>query len=156
MRPTKLLALALLATITSCSRDGALFRWDRPHVAFERLPIRDSTTCRFRQALIAQMDKAGSDDHQQVRYYPGNEDEADTVAFADLNTDTPKIVANGGQGPLQVLYRHDRVIGLMNPLSFHSEIEIFTIFLDSGVVLHSVQHELGRMPSGVMEMGFCN
>jgi hypothetical protein len=76
------------------------------------------------------MDKAGSDNHQQVRYYGGKEDEADTVAFADLNTDAPKIVANGGQGPLQVLYRHDRVIGLMNPLSFHSEIEIFTIFLD--------------------------
>ena len=150
------LAVALLASTTSCSVDGAFFRWDRPHFAFGHLPIRDSATCRFKQSMLARMDKGSSDNHQQVEYYKGKEDEADTVAFADLDTDTPKIVANNGQGPLQLLYRHDRAIGLINPLSYHSEIEIFTIFLDSGVILHSVQHEMLGTPSGVMEMGFCN
>jgi hypothetical protein len=90
-----------------------------------------------------------------VKYYKSKEDEADTLVFSDLDTDSPKVVANNGQGPLQLQYRHDRAIGLMNPLSYHPEIEIFTIFTDSGVVLHSTQHYLLGSSSGVMEMGFC-
>ena len=150
MRPAKFFIVALFVCTTCCSR-GVIFKWDRPHIDSLPLPIKSSATCSFRQALAATMD------NDQVRYSRGAENEADTVAFSDLDTDTPKMVANLGQSSLRVASRARGVVGLVNtPNAAAGTIEVYMIFTESGVVVRTAQYRLLGTPFATMEMGFCH
>ena len=157
------------ASPSSVSGDN-LFVWTRPISPLLKLPITQSATCRFKKVVDVTFRKKLSswdrifakeyvpdDPNEPERvYYSHDEDEADTVAFLDLDTNAPKVRSNNGQASLQVLYR---VEGRMLTL-VHTETgaEVYTIFLDKGVVILSQHEESVLMggPSGVLEMGYCN
>jgi hypothetical protein len=160
---TRLLSIGFLVCMVLGQDPEGLkpfFTWERPRFVAARLPIRKSATCRFKQSLIAQFLDSHPDGHLQVQYASAIGDEADTVSFVDLDTSIPKVVSNGGQAVLQVLYRNGSEISLLNRRGLTPGIgqgtEVYTIFTDSGVILHATQHRLLRVPSGVTEMGYCN
>jgi hypothetical protein len=73
--------------------------WDRP-IAVAHLPIAKSTTCRIKKSLAVSYSKKITNEEldppERVYYDAGDEDEADTVAFVDLDTKSPKVQSNGG------------------------------------------------------------
>jgi len=161
--------LASLALVSGCLKPGArqsktLFVWDRP-VAFARLPIAKSTTCRIKKSLAAYYSKTITNEEpdppERVYYEAGDEDEGDTVAFVDLDTKSPKVQSNGGQAPLSVLSDDGVTLQLINRRGLEpgpgGGTEIYTIFRDKGVVLHSLQKTAFLVgPFGTLEMGYCN
>lgn len=163
LAPTIFCGLTLLsAPVLSQNSDQPkpFFTWDRPRFVLDRLSIGNSATCRFKHSVITQVRNVGANGHPQVQYASANGDEADTVSFVDLKTDMPKVVSNSGQAQLQVLFRTGSEISLLNREALRPGLgqgtEIYMIFTDSGVILHTTQHRLLTQPSGVTEMGFCN
>jgi hypothetical protein len=140
-----------------------LFVWNRPASPAANLPIGQTATCRFKKGLAASFQKVSTKEEpngpERVYYMASDENEADTVAFLDLDTNTPKVQSNGGQAPLKVLYKDGKMLTLIHtaqrPLSGGTE--VYTIFRDKGIVIMSQQQDaLDIGPLGVIEMGYCN
>jgi hypothetical protein len=160
---------------SSASSADNLFVWNRPPSPLLKLPITQSATCRFKKVLDVSFRKKFSgwdrmlarlgqgklipddpNEPERVYYSAHDEDEADTVAFLDLDTNAPKVQSNNGQAALQVLYRDPQMLTLIHTEA--GDTEVYTIFLDKGVVTLS-QHENSVImggPFGVLEMGYCN
>lgn len=137
-----------------------MFVWHRPIQFPINLPITQSATCRFRKSLAAGFTKAATDNKSHIpegiSYSADDEDEADTVTFMDLDTRSPKVRTNGGQSPLQVLYSDPQMLTLATAYS-GGDVELYTIFRNEGVVIHSAQKASPVIgPFGLMEMGYCN
>jgi len=94
---------------------------------------------------------------ERMYYSASDEDEADTVAFVDLDTDSPKVRSNGGQASLKVIYRDEDMLTLVHTAEEPQTVETYTIFPNKGVVILSQQKNEALIgPFGVMEMGYCD
>jgi hypothetical protein len=134
---TFLAALSVCALVTlGCSKptakrappslaSGGIFAWIRPVSPLIKLPITQSATCRFKKSLNATFQKNVSgtfsekyipdpDESERVYYFVYDEDETDTVAFVDLDTNAPKVQSNAGQTSLQVIYRDAETLTLIH------------------------------------------
>lgn len=156
--------LAAFAMLGCSKPSEDLFVWERPASPLPpKLPITQSATCRFKKGIAVGFHKkfpVGSDPNgpERVYYSTSDENEADTVAFLDLDTNAPKVQSNNGQASLQVLYRDARMLTLVHtdPPSLGGP-EVYSIFLEKGVVILSQHHDDGFLgPFGVLEMGYCN
>src|ERR1700722_3225229 len=95
------------ASVSIGSNDN-LFVWDRPTSPVVKLPITQSATCRFKKGVAVSFHRFSTEPPtapERIYYSMSDEDESDTVAFFDLDTNSPKVQSIGGQAPLQVLYR---------------------------------------------------
>ena len=172
-RTVLLCAMLTLLSATSCQKRSSapvakrdtdnIFVWNRPAFTVENRPIAKSATCRFKQSLDSTYYKRITDEEPNPppRIYYGNtpEDEADTVAFVDLDTDHPSVQSNGGQAPLAVLGSSADQIHVANKkgLAGLNAVEIYTIFRDSGVIIHTKQWRNPLLgPFATLEMGYCN
>src|SRR5580698_6085821 len=133
-------------TSVSIGSNDNLFVWDRPTSPVVKLPITQSATCRFKKGVAVSFHRFSTEPPtapERIYYSMSDEDEADKVAFFDLDTDAPKVRSNGGQSSLQVLYRGGRMLTLVHtadvPLS--GDTEVYTIFLDKGVVILNQQQD---------------
>jgi hypothetical protein len=149
------------ASVSIGSSDN-LFVWDRPASPLLKLPITQSATCSFKKGIAVSFHRFSTEPPtapERIYYSMSDEDEADKVAFFDLDTDAPKVRSNGGQSSLQVLYRGGRMLTLVHtadvPLS--GDTEVYTIFLDKGVVILNQQQDAELIgPLGATLMGYCN
>jgi hypothetical protein len=102
---------------SSASSDN-LFVWNRPIYPLPmKLPITQSATCRFKKGLAVSFERLKTDEPnapERVYYSASDENEADTVAFLDLDTNAPKVQSNGGQASLKVLYKDGQMLTLIN------------------------------------------
>ena len=147
---------------------GGIFAWNRPASPLIKLPITQSATCKFKKSLNATFRKNVSstfaekyipddpDESERVYYFVYDEDETDTVAFVDLDTNAPKVQSNAGQTSLQVIYRDAGMLTLIH--AEPSDTIVYTIFLNKGVVTLSQHKNSGIIggPYGVLAMGYCN
>jgi hypothetical protein len=155
-----------LMCLISCSkppgqRSDNLFVWDRPSVTPNNLPITQSATCRFKNGLAASFDAELSNKEpnppRRIYYSQSDEDEANTVSFVDLDTKTPKVQSNGGQGALVVVSDVGGQLTLLNLARAGDGAELYTIFRNTGIVIYSQQKNSAFLgPFGVLEMGYCN
>jgi len=77
--------------------------------------------------------------------------------FLILDTSTPKVQSNGGQASLKVLYKDRQLVTLVHSGDSSDGSEVYSIFLDKGVVILSQQKDALLIgPFGVIEMGYCN
>jgi hypothetical protein len=149
------------ASVSTGSNDN-LFVWDRPASPLPNLPITRSATCRFKKGIAVSFHRLSTEPPtapERIFYSADDEDESDTVAFVDLDTDTPKVQSNGGQGLLRVLYKDARMLTLTHTAAAPSPggTEVYTIFLDKGVVILSQQQDAPLIgPLGATLMGYCN
>jgi hypothetical protein len=156
-----MLTLAALAANGCSKSSGDLFVWDRPTTPRPpKLPITQSASCRFKKTFAVGFYEFPGDPNRPRRvYYSASDgDEADTVAFLDLDTNAPKVRSNGGQESLKVLYKGVRTLTLIHAAEDPFETtEVYTIFLDKGVVILSQQGDAAMLgPYGEIEMGYCN
>jgi len=141
---------------------GTLFVWDRPASPVPSLPITRSATCKFKKGVAVSFHRLSGEPPsapERIYYSADDEDQSDTVAFVDLDTDAPKVQSNGGQGSLEVLYKDARVLTMIHtaPAPQPGGTEVYTIFLDKGVVILSQQQDTpGIGPLGTELMGYCN
>ena len=140
-----------------------IFVWSRPEFPIDNRPLGKSATCLFKQSLDATYYKriTNAEPNPPARIYYGNgpENEADTVSFIDLDTGHPTVQSNGGRAPLLVLTSSANQISLVNKngLGTAEAVEIYTIFRDSGVVVHTKQWRNPLLgPFSTLEMGYCN
>lgn len=149
------------ASITIGSSDN-LFVWDRPTSASLKLPITQSATCRFKKGVAVSFHRFNTEPPtapERIFYSMSDEDESDTVAFLDLDTNAPKVQSNGGPASLQVLYRGGQILTLIHTAAAPEpgDTEVYTIFLDRGVVILSQQQDAPQVgPLGSTLMGYCN
>lgn len=174
----KFIGLAILLFLAGCSRpvsrqasssstqaaqNDDLFEWSRPIRFPINLPIAQSATCSFKKSVgvafhaadPSNPDDANSRLFKGISYSVSDEDEADTVAFIDLDTRTPKVRSNNGQATLRVLYNDEYTVTVAHTVG--STTEMYTVFRRQGVVIYS-QHQNAEVigPFGVIEMGYCN
>lgn len=154
--------LALAACVMlGCSKSADLFVWNRPILAGSHLPLAQSATCRFKKSLAVSFQKVVTKEEpnspERIYYSAGDENESDTVSFLDLDTKTPKVQSNGGQASLSVVNDDGQTLTLLNIQPGSSTAEMYTIFRNTGIVIHSQQkNSLFIGPFGVIEMGYCN
>jgi hypothetical protein len=117
--PYSFAALAM----ASCSRPASddFFVWNRPRYPFSNLPIVKSATCSFKKEVSVGFRNRSPlsgepKESERVYYSASDEDESDTVAFVDLDTNGPKVQSNNGQGSLRVEYRDGRTLTISIPL----------------------------------------
>jgi len=141
--------------------DDPLFVWDRPVLIPTNLPITKSATCRFKAGLAVSYEKKITNQELsppgRVYYSESNEDEANTVSFVDLDTRSPKVQSNGGQGNLEVVNDSGEIVTVLNHPPGADGAELYTIFRKTGIVIYSQQKDsLPIGPFGVIAMGYCN
>jgi hypothetical protein len=138
-----------------------LFVWDRPTSPSLRLPITQSATCKFKKGVAVSFHRFNTEPPtapERIYYSMSDEDESDTVAFLDLDTDAPKVQSNSGPASLQVLSRDGQMLTLIHTaaLPLSGGTEVYTIFLDKGVVILTQQQNVALVgPLGTMLMGYC-
>ena len=138
-----------------------MFVWDRPKSPLLKLPITQSATCKFKKGFAVSFHKFNTEPPtapERIYYSMSDEDESDTVAFLDLDTDAPKVQSNGGQASLQVRSRDGKMLTLIHTaaLPLSGGTEVYTIFLDKGVVILSQQQNAAFVgPLGTVLMGYC-
>jgi hypothetical protein len=149
------------ASISIGSSDN-LFVWDRPASRPPKLPITNSSTCSFKKGVAVSFHRFNTEPPtvpERIYYSLSDEDESDTVTFLDLDTNAPKVQSNGGQASLQVLYRSGQMLTLIHTAASPTtgDTEVYTIFLDKGVVILSQQQDAQQVgPLGSTLMGYCN
>jgi len=161
--PLVVFALGAFIMVGCSKPSDDLFVWNRPISSLPiKLPITQSATCSFKKGLAVGFHKKlplanDANGAEQVYYSTSDENEGDTVAFLDLDTNAPKVVSNGGQASLKVLYRDGQMLTLFHSSDPSTGTEEYTIFLDKGVVILSQQKDAPLIgPFGVIEMGYCN
>ena len=146
----------------SIGSNNNLFVWDRPASPLPKLPITNSATCSFKKGVAVSFHRFNTEPPsapERIFYSLSDEDESDTVAFLDLDTNAPKVQSNGGQALLQVLYRGGQMLTLIHAAAGPAigDTEVYTIFLDKGVVILSQQQDAQPVgPLGTTLMGYCN
>jgi hypothetical protein len=162
--PLAVLIIAAFAMLGCSKSSDDLFILDRPILPLPiKLPITQSATCSFKKGFSVSFHKKfpmGTDpsETERVYYSASDEIETDTVAFLDLDTNAPKVRSNGGQEPLQVLYRGGKTLTLIHAAaSPFASTEVYTLFPEKGVVILSQQGDAAFIvPFGEIEMGYCN
>src|SRR5689334_23306643 len=100
---------------------GYLFTWAKPAAIPLNLPIRQSATCSFKKSLAVGFRKDDGDKNNKlpvgISYVAGDESEADTVAFVDLDTQSPKLRSNNGQATVAVLHSDAEAITVIHSAS---------------------------------------
>jgi hypothetical protein len=149
-------------TSVSIGASDNLFVWDRPASPLPKLPITNSATCSFKKGVAVSFHRFNTEPPtapERIFYSLSDEDEADTVAFLNLDTDAPQVRSNGGLASLQVLYRGGQMLTLIHRAAGPTigDTEVYTIFLDKGVVILSQQQDAPQVgPLGTTLMGYCN
>lgn len=143
-----------------------IFAWTRPNFPLgNHLPLGQSATCRFKHSMLAMhfQDRATNDAEARIHYSSDSEDEADTISFTNLDTDSPTVQSSGGQGKLLVAAASAELWVLINRTGLNGPgylgepaAEVYTLFKKAGVVVHHGAHMGLAGPAGSLEMGYCN
>jgi len=152
-------------TFQPSAPSGDLFAWERPTLPPPKLPITQSATCSFKKGLAVSFERPSTwkgppgsvqvPAPNRIYYSQSDENEADTVAFLDLDTKRPMVLSNGGQASLSVVYDDGQRLTLLN--SQQAGAEMYTIFRNDAVVIYTQQKESGNLgPFGVIMMGYCH
>ncbi len=91
-------------------------------------------------------------DRDTKKLLASNEGNSGTIILAGLDTDTPTLRANAGEGKLQVLRRTENVIWLLEPPS--DSVNLWTYFRKERVIIQSKQYSLNG-PFALLEIGSC-
>ena len=133
MRATSFAVVVILGLELLCIRLGAD-------------PQQSISVCQMEKTAIVEQDR---DTKKLVASSEGN---TGTIILAGLDTDSPTLRANAGEGKLQVLRRTENVIWLLEPPS--DSVNLWTYFKKEKVIIQSKQYSLNG-PFALLEIGSC-
>ncbi len=123
--------------------------------------ITDSATCRFQKSFNTFYTKKITNSEltppSRIYYNIGDDNEADTVTFVDLDTNFPKVKVNTGESALTIIQNtpENITLGKTDPAS--GGIVVYNIFKKEGIlVYYDSRNFLLIGPTGTLEMGYCN
>lgn len=147
--------LAILFLAACAPKDSFEFSYERSEGILPPLPIEDSTTCTFN--FIHNVDY--DEEADKLNFSFSQQKNLISIAFIDLNTESPKSKGNNGQSEL-IKLRDDETSFLLaeaTPLSNGTTI-IYEIFKDENVATwtKSYKFPFGGPPLGMISIGFCD
>jgi len=152
----------------SSSNNENLFVWNPPQdiLMSPSTNITDSATCRFKKSFNTFFEKKITNSElnplERIYYNIGDDNEADTVTFVDLNTEHPKVKTNSGQSELTVLNNNSDTITLIDlngiNISPDHAFSTYKLFKKKGILIYSDASDrfVFTGPTGTLEMGYCH
>ncbi|GEM_PF-6631419 len=152
----------------SSGNNENLFVWEPPQdiLMSPSTNITDSATCRFKKSFNTFFEKKITNSElnppERIYYIIGDDNEADTVTFVDLNTEHPKVKTNSGESELTVLNDNPDTITLIDLGGINDPAHGFStykLFKKKGILIYSGAIDyftiIGPI-TGTLEMGYCN
>ncbi len=151
------------------ANDESLFVWEPPQdiLMSPSTNITDSATCRFKKSFNTFFEKKITNSElnppERIYYNIGDDNEADTVTFIDLNTEHPKVKTNSGESELTVLNNNSDTITMIDLSGISSSLDhafsTYKLFKKKGILIYSDASDKVMViigPTGTLEMGYCH
>jgi len=137
------------------------FTYPRPKANSYNIPITQSATCYFQRFSSVQFkdpnDSFAKDETKKIIYNSSEDSKPNIIAFVDLDTENPKLTANGGQGELVKIIDNDAMVAMIekSPLQIGANTIVYTIYKKEGIATWTKQYMLLTTPYAHVAMGYC-
>lgn len=138
-----------------------VFSYTRPKSNGYNVPITLSATCYFQRfSSVKYKDPENSfaaSDTKKIIYESSEDSKPNIVAFVDLDKESPKLTANGGQGELLKVIDNDEMVAMVekSPLQIGANTIVYTIYKKEAVATWTKQYSLLTIPYAHVAMGYC-
>lgn len=137
------------------------FSYTRPKPNGYNIPITQSATCYFQRFSSVKFkdpeDPFAASDTKKIIYESSEDSKPNIVAFVDLDKESPKLTANGGQGELLKVIDNDEMVTMIekSPLQIGANTIVYTVYKKEAVATWTKQYSLLTIPYAHVAMGYC-